>query len=129
MRSDSPEVITQGSTTKCEAEHSAVWPVMVLAHNEEKHIAACLDSLFNGEPDRRLEVYVMANGCTDRTETITRQYALKRPEVHLISIRMPDKCNAWNVFIHEVVPSSTHCKQKKCGCHSGSKAMTGSWGR
>jgi glycosyltransferase involved in cell wall biosynthesis len=105
MRSDSPEVITQGSTTKCEAEHSAVWPVMVLAHNEEKHIAACLDSLFNGEPDRRLEVYVMANGCTDRTETITRQYALKRPEVHLISIRMPDKCNAWNVFIHEVVPS------------------------
>jgi glycosyltransferase involved in cell wall biosynthesis len=81
------------------------WPVMVLAHNEEKHLAACLDSLFDGEPNRRLEVFVMANGCTDRTEEITREYARRRPEVHLVSIEMPDKCNAWNEFIHTTVPS------------------------
>ncbi len=79
------------------------WPVMVLAHNEEKHIVACLDSLFDGEPGQALEVYVMANGCTDRTEALTLDYAKRRPEVHLVSIDLGDKCNAWNVFIHETV--------------------------
>ncbi len=81
------------------------WPVMVLAHNEEKHIVACLDSLFDGEPRQPLEVFVMANGCTDRTEELTRAYAERRPEVHLVPIALGDKCNAWNVFIHDIVPS------------------------
>ncbi len=78
---------------------------MVLAHNEEKHIVACLDSLFNGEPGQPLEVYVMANGCTDRTEELTRAYSARRPEVHLVSISLGDKCNAWNVFVHDIVPT------------------------
>jgi glycosyltransferase involved in cell wall biosynthesis len=81
------------------------WPVMVLAHNEEKHIVACLDSLFDGEPGQPLELYVMANGCTDRTEELTRAYAARRPEVHLVSIALGDKCNAWNVFIYDIVPT------------------------
>jgi glycosyltransferase involved in cell wall biosynthesis len=79
----------------------SAWPVMVLAHNEERHIAACLDSLFEGEPGRDLQVYVMANGCSDRTEAIVQDYASRNPSVHLVSIKMPDKCNAWNVFVHE----------------------------
>lgn len=83
-------------------------PVMVLAHNEERHIAACLDSIFAADPDLSFEVYVMANGCTDRTEDIVMEYARRRPEVHLVSIAMGDKCNAWNVFIHETVPA--HCQ-------------------
>jgi glycosyltransferase involved in cell wall biosynthesis len=77
---------------------------MVLAHNEERHIVACLDSLFDGEPGLPIEVYVMANGCTDGTERLVREYAQRRPEVHLVSITLGDKCNAWNVFIHETVP-------------------------
>lgn len=80
------------------------WPVMVLAHNEERHIVACLDSLFDGEPGAPLEVYVMANGCTDRTEQLVKAYAERRPQVHLVSIALGDKCNAWNVFVHETVP-------------------------
>lgn len=80
------------------------WPVMVLAHNEEEKVAACLDSLLASEPDRHLEIYVMANGCTDRTEHIVADYARSRPEVHLVSIALGDKCNAWNVFIHETIP-------------------------
>lgn len=79
----------------------APWAVMVLAHNEERRIAACLDSLFDGEPGRGLEVFVMANGCTDRTEDVVREYAVRRPGVRLVSITMADKCNAWNVFVHE----------------------------
>ncbi len=84
-----------------------VWPVMVLAHNEERHIKACLDSIFAADPGCSFEVYVMANACSDRTEDIVREYARRRAEVHLVSIVMGDKCNAWNVFIHETVPA--HC--------------------
>ena len=85
---------------------AGVWPVMVLAHNEERHIGACLDSIFAADPDRKFAVYVMANGCTDRTEAIVMEYGRKRPEVHLVSIALGDKCNAWNVFIHDTVPDS-----------------------
>lgn len=81
----------------------AAWPVMVLAHNEERHIGACLDSLFEGEPGQALDIFVMANGCTDRTEEIVRQYAASRSGIHLVSIALGDKCNAWNVFIHETI--------------------------
>ena len=84
---------------------SQAWPVMVLAHNEERHIAACLDSIFAADPDRRFDIYVMANGCTDRTEDIVTAYAKRRAGVHLVSIALGDKCNAWNVFVHDVVPA------------------------
>ena len=83
----------------------AVWPVMVLAHNEERHIKACLDSIFSADGASRFEVFVMANGCTDATEAIVSQYSRNRPDVHLVSIALGDKCNAWNVFIHETVPA------------------------
>jgi glycosyltransferase involved in cell wall biosynthesis len=83
---------------------------MVLAHNEERHIRACLDSIFAAERECTFEVYVMANGCTDATEQIVRQYAANRPEVRLVSIALGDKCNAWNVFIHETVPA--HCPDR-----------------
>jgi glycosyltransferase involved in cell wall biosynthesis len=82
----------------------SVWPVMVLAHNEQRHIGACLDSIFSADPNAPLEVYVMANGCTDSTEEIVRGYARKNCHVHLVSIDLGDKCNAWNVFMHEIVP-------------------------
>ena len=84
---------------------SKIWPVMILAHNEERHIEACLDSIFLGNPGAPLEAYVMANGCTDRTEDIVRQYSQRNPSVHLVSISLGDKCNAWNVFLHDTVPS------------------------
>ena len=97
----------QARTHSASTRHSAAWPVMVLAHNEERHIKACLDGIFAAEPGRRFEIFVMANGCTDRTEDIVRDYSRARPEVHLVSIGLGDKCNAWNVFIHETVPA--HC--------------------
>jgi len=81
------------------------WPVMVLAYNEERQIEACLNSIFAADPGRKFEVFVMANGCTDRTEEIVQQYSRRRTEVHLVSIALGDKCNAWNVFIHETVPA------------------------
>ena len=78
-----------------------VWPVMVLAYNEEEVIEASLDSIFDSQPGQRFEIFVMANGCTDRTEELVLNYAKKRPGVHLVSIALGDKCNAWNEFIHQ----------------------------
>jgi glycosyltransferase involved in cell wall biosynthesis len=77
---------------------------MVLAHNEERRIAACLDSIFAADPGAAFRVFVMANGCTDRTEDIVRDYAWREPRLHLVSIKLGDKCNAWNVFVHDTVP-------------------------
>jgi glycosyltransferase involved in cell wall biosynthesis len=77
---------------------------MVLAHNEERHIAACLDSIFAADPDAPFAIFVMANGCTDGTEQRVRDYMTREPRVHLVSIALGDKCNAWNVFIHDTVP-------------------------
>ncbi len=78
---------------------------MVLAHNEATRIVACLDSIFAAEPDRRFSIFVMANGCTDDTEKIVSQYAETHDGVKLISIAIGDRCNAWNVFVHETVPA------------------------
>lgn len=83
---------------------------MVLAHNEERHIAACLDSIFAADPERSFEVFVMANGCADRTEEIVLMYRRRHAQVHLVSIVLGDKCNAWNVFIHDTVPA--HCSDR-----------------
>jgi len=93
-----------GAAGAGDPSHSA-YPVMVLAHNEERHIGACLDSILAADSGMAFEIFVMANGCTDRTEAIVTEYATRRPEVRLVSIALGDKCNAWNVFIHETVPS------------------------
>jgi glycosyltransferase involved in cell wall biosynthesis len=97
----------QAERTALEDRREGAWPVMVLAHNEERCIAACLDSIFAADADARFQVFVMTNGCTDSTENVVLEYAQRRPEVHLVSISLGDKCNAWNVFLHETVP--THC--------------------
>jgi glycosyltransferase involved in cell wall biosynthesis len=85
----------------------AVWPVMVLAHNEANKIVACLDSIYRADADRKFNIFVMANGCTDNTESIVREYSKTHDGVNLVSLKMADKCNAWNVFIHETVPTHT----------------------
>ena len=78
---------------------------MVLAHNEAKNIVACLDSIHAAEPEHPFSIFVMANGCTDDTEKIVTEYADTHDGVNLVSIKMPDRCNAWNVFIHETAPT------------------------
>ena len=82
-----------------------VWPVMVLAHNEEKNITACLDSIYAAEAGGRFRVFVMANGCTDNTEQIVNEYGKTHEGVQAVSIAVGDRCNAWNVFIHETAPT------------------------
>ena len=84
-------------------ETKTAWPVAVFAHNEARNIVACLDSLRAAVGDPA-ECYVLANACTDRTEALVREYSASHPGVHLVSIALGDKANAWNVFVHEVAP-------------------------
>lgn len=109
------------------ANSAAAWPVMVLAHNEERHIGACLDSIFAADPGAPFKVFVMANGCTDRTEEIVRRYQRDQPSVHLISIELGDKCNAWNVFIHETVPANCPDSEIYFFMDGDARAMPGSF--
>lgn len=80
------------------------WPVAVFAHNEARNIVACLDSLqaASAVPPA---CYVLANACTDATEALVHDYARTHPNVHLVSIVVGDKANAWNVFVHEAAPA------------------------
>lgn len=82
---------------------SAPWPVAVFAHNEARNIVACLDSLqaASAVPPT---CHVLANACTDATESLVRNYARTHPGVHLVSIAVGDKANAWNVYVHEAAP-------------------------
>ena len=109
--------------------YSSAWPVMVLAHNEERHIVACLDSIFGSDAEGAFEVFVMANGCTDRTEQLVLDYAAsRRPCVHLVSIALGDKCNAWNEFIHQVVPGRCPGRSVYFFMDGDARAVRGSLG-
>ncbi len=53
--------------------------VAIPAHNEEKYIAHCLESLVRQNFSEELEIIVCLNLCTDRTEEIVRAYAQSSP--------------------------------------------------
>lgn len=86
-----------------------LWPVAVFAHNEEADILRCLDSIYAAAPGQPVQIYVLANGCSDRTEQLVSDYAQSHPGVHLVSIAVGDKANAWNHYVHTInVESDVH---------------------
>lgn len=85
---------------------SAVLPVAVFAYNEEELITGCLKSILAAGAGRTLRIYVLINGCTDRTEAVVRQFAEQHREVVPVALEIGDKANAWNVFIHELAPEA-----------------------
>jgi glycosyltransferase involved in cell wall biosynthesis len=75
--------------------------VAVFVYNEANLIAACLDSIEACSGEAALSIFVLINGCTDRTDSIVRDYAVAHPNVHPIVIRLGDKANAWNYYTHQ----------------------------
>ena len=73
--------------------------VCIPAHNEESSLARTLHSIINQQNVPKLEIIVCANGCTDKTEGIARDYERAFSHVHLISTGVPSKANAWNLLI------------------------------
>jgi len=71
--------------------------VAVLAHNEERRIAACLASLPLGEPG--IAVHVVVNGSSDRTAQIARDMGQGRVTVH--DWAQGGKSRSWNRFMFD----------------------------
>ena len=67
----------------------------VFAYNEENRICRGLDGLLANVPAGSvLRVFVLVNGCRDRTAAVVRGYSREHPEVVPVEIAFGDKCNA-----------------------------------
>jgi glycosyltransferase involved in cell wall biosynthesis len=62
--------------------------VVMAAHNEQRFLAATLDSLF-GQTYDNFEVICVDDGSTDRTPTILSQYAKRHPNLRVITNKEP----------------------------------------
>lgn len=79
--------------------------IVVLAHNEERDIADCLDSL--PDPHDCLRVTVVVNGSSDATASIVAGYADKG--VRLVDYAEGGKSRSWNRFVlDEAEPAETY---------------------
>ena len=54
--------------------------IIIPAYNEERHIAACIESLLKQECSDELEIIIVNNASRDRTAKILSSYAAKYPE-------------------------------------------------
>lgn len=75
--------------------------IAVFAHNEARKIIACLESV---RKDIRAgdTCVVLNNGSIDDTSALVLQFSHQHDFCKLVEISIGDKCNAWNVFIHEL---------------------------
>jgi glycosyltransferase involved in cell wall biosynthesis len=72
-------------------------PIAIMAHNEERLIGRALDSALSQKPPLgcRVEVVVIANGCTDGTERVVKAASTANPgRVHLIVLATKGKAHA-----------------------------------
>lgn len=67
--------------------------IVIMAHNEERRIAACLASLPLGEAG--IEAHVIANGSTDRTAEIARGFG----GLDVREYEVGGKARSWNRFV------------------------------
>lgn len=79
------------------------WVIAVFAHNEAGRIRAALESIAAAAGESDVEVFVLANGCTDATVHEVRASGTIVPNLTLVEIGLADKANAWNVFVNDVV--------------------------
>ncbi|MEM9790152.1 MAG: glycosyltransferase family 2 protein [Planctomycetota bacterium] len=100
--SDSPAIAdTPGPT----AEPGRI-DACVFARNEQDRLPDAVGSLLSdAAADRVRSVHLMVNGCTDDTPAVARSLAERDPRVVVHELPIGDKCNAWNAYVHQVVPT------------------------
>jgi len=75
--------------------------VAIFAHNEARHIGACLASLPLERRD--IAVHLLVNGSTDATAAIGRAVAARHPGLTVHEFAEGGKARTWNRFVHEVL--------------------------
>ncbi|KIN64472.1 Glycosyl transferase, group 2 family protein [Sulfitobacter noctilucicola] len=75
--------------------------ILIPAHNEAAYLPACLEAVIASEPVAGgAEVIVIANGCTDDTAQIARDFAVKAEAAGwtliVLDLAQGGKLNAWN---------------------------------
>ena len=78
------------------------WVIAVFAYNEAGRIQAALGRIAGAAGGEEVDVYVLANGCTDATAEAVKACASLVSNLCLVEIDLADKANAWNIFVHEV---------------------------
>lgn len=91
--------------------------VGILAHNEEERIGTLISDLQRqtlfAKQNILIQVFVVANGCTDATADVARLALSQLANAHnTLGARVhildhPGKANAWNVFVHDLAPPDT----------------------
>lgn len=81
------------------------WVIAIFAHNEARGIRSALESIAATVGGKEVEVYVLANGCTDSTVEEVRASAAIIPNLWLVDTPAADKANAWNLYIHDIIPA------------------------
>ena len=79
-----------------------VWAMAVFAHNEARRIEAALRAIAGAAGGHAVDVFVLANGCTDGTADRVRACAGLLPHLTLVEVDLGDKVNAWNVYVQEL---------------------------
>lgn len=81
--------------------------IVVLAHNEERRIVRCLDSLPLN--DTSFTIHVVVNGSHDATETLARSAAAATTNVIVHVFAQAGKSRSWNRIVHDecVAPTET----------------------
>src|SRR5262249_54637449 len=79
------------------------WSLAVFAHDESPRIGDALASIAGAAGNEDVEVWVLANGCSDSTGDVVRGCADIVPSLWLVEIDVADKPNAWNVYVHDII--------------------------
>ena len=89
--------------------NSVSYSIAVFAYNEERHIESCLRVIFQNVDERLHKVYLLANGCTDKTVEKAKALSEYADKLHVEVISLGDKCNAWNHYVHNIAqPNQVH---------------------
>jgi glycosyltransferase involved in cell wall biosynthesis len=84
------------------------YSVVTFAYNEEDTIGATIRSIIENSDHRLAQITIVANGCTDRTYEVAlatlQEFASCRYVVK--NLAYGDKCNAWNFYVHQLLPDT-----------------------
>lgn len=78
--------------------------VVMFAYNEAQNITDSINSVFQNVNGNLNAFYIIANGCTDNTAEVatSEKVRLSFDKLHIIELKVGDKCNAWNHYVHQL---------------------------